>query len=144
MEHKPALYALIRLHAELHYRMQRNALEADRLREDMVHIEAVLKLLAPGFSVTRIASKRKNNPNPLFKRGTTFRAVLDVLREAPEPMTVKEICAALFRSKGVLQPSQIDRERLYGAVNASLDNQEGKVVEGDDGRPRRWTVLQSA
>lgn len=141
MEHKPALYALIRLHAELHYRMQRNAVEADKLREDMIHIEAVLKLLAPGFSVARVASKRKNNPNPLFKRGTTFRAVLDVLREAPEAMTVQEICVALFRSKGVLHPSQIERERLYGAVNASLDNQEGKTVQGDDARPRRWRVV---
>ena len=140
MEYKPALYALIRLHAEHAYRIKANRDEADRLREDMLHIEAVLKLLEPGFSVRRIAAKRKNSQNPLFKRGTTFRAVLDVLREASTPMTAQEIVTALFTSKDVGEPSSQQRDRLYGAVNASLENNLGKTVTADDGRPRRWHV----
>ena len=143
MEHKPALYALIKLHAELGGRIKQNRTEAEALRRDMVHVEAVLKMLEPGFSVRQIAARRKNNPNPLFKRGTIFRAVLDVLRGATEPMTVEEMGAELFRSKGVLEPAQVDRDRMYGAVNASLENHLGKSVVRDDGRPRRWRIMPS-
>ena len=136
MEHKPALYALIRLHADLGGRIKQNAKEATKLRT----VEAVLKLLQPDFNARRIAARRKNNPNPLFKRGTIFRAVLDVLRAAPKPMTVEEIGVALFRSKGVLEPAKAERERMYGAVNASLENHLGKSVARDEGRPRRWRI----
>ena len=61
----------------------------------------------------------------------------------PEPMTVEAISLALFRSKGVLEPSKAERERMFGAVNASLDNHEGKTVAADGGRPRRWSTIAS-
>jgi hypothetical protein len=143
MEHKPALYALVRLHAELGYKIKANRTEADNLRADMQHVEAVLRLLEPGFDTRRIAAKRKNNPNPLYKRGTIFRAVLSILRTAAGPMTADEITLALFKSKGVPEPSREDRRRMWGAVSASLGNHEGKTVEAIEGRPRRWRVILS-
>jgi hypothetical protein len=142
MEHKPALYALIRLHAELHYKIKQNTTEGHALRADMLHVEAVLKLLSPGFNVRTIAAKRKNNPTPLFKRGTLFRAVLGVLREATEPMTADAIGKVLFRSQGVQEPPKDQRARLYGAVNAALENARGKTVERDDSKPRRWSIMR--
>jgi hypothetical protein len=141
MEHKPALYALIKPHADLGGRIKQNRTEVKILRRDMVHVEAVLKMLDPGFSVRSIAARRKNNPTPLFKRGTLFRAVLGVLREAAAPMTADDIGLALFRSRGVEKPPIDQRRRLYGAVNSGLENHRGKMVERDDGSPRRWHVL---
>lgn len=137
----PAVYALLKLHAELGGKIIQNAKEATRLRADMKHVEAVLHLLEPGFNARRIAPRRRYNPNPLFKRGTIFRAVLDALRAAPEPMSADELVTALYRSKGAPEPSRDERRRMYGAVNASLENHAGKTVAGDDGRPRRWSVL---
>ncbi len=140
MDHKPALYALIKLHAEIGGRIKENAKEAIKLREDMIHVEHVLKLLEPGFSVRRIAAKRKNGQNPWFKRGTIFRLVLGVLKDATAPMSGEEIAVALLRSKGITEPSREDRWRLFGTVDSSLRNNEGKSVIGDDGRPRRWSL----
>ena len=136
----PAVYALLNLHAELGGKIKDNAKEASRLRADMKHVEAVLHLLQPGFNARRIAPRRRYNPNPLYRRGTIFRAVLDVLRDAEGPMTVDEIGAALFASKGV-EPSRDERRRMYGAVAASLDNHRGKTVESDDGHPKRWHLI---
>jgi hypothetical protein len=65
--------------ARLLFRASRHPI---KLRADMKHVEAVLDLLQPGFNARRIASRRKYNPNPLFKKGTTFRAVLDAFLEA--------------------------------------------------------------
>lgn len=59
MEHKPALYALMRLHAELGGKIKDNAAEAAKLRASMRHVEAVLHLLEPGFNARTIAARRK-------------------------------------------------------------------------------------
>ena len=56
-------------------------------------------------------------------------------------MTAEQIGMAPFASKGVPEPSQKERERMYGAVNASLENHRGKTVASDDGRPRNWQVI---
>lgn len=50
MDHKPALYALLRFHAEIGGRIKDNKLQALKLIEDMKHVEAVLHMLEPGFS----------------------------------------------------------------------------------------------
>lgn len=143
MEHQPALYALIRLHADLGHQIKANAKEAKRLRQNMKHVEAVLKMLEPGIDTRRIAAKRKNALNPWFKRGTIFRAVLEVLRDSPAPMTGEEISVALLQSKGVSEPSRDQRRHMWGAVSRSLMNNRGKSVIEVEGRPRRWALLRS-
>jgi len=51
MKHRPALYALERLHAELGGKITDNKREAKRLAQAMIHVEAVLKMLEPGYDV---------------------------------------------------------------------------------------------
>lgn len=120
MDHKPALYALLRLHAEIGCRIKENKAQALKLIEDMKHVEAVLHMLEPSFNARTIAPKRRHNPNPLFKRGHIIRAALDVLRGATAPMSVYEIATVLLRSKGVESPTRQETHLMYGAVSALL------------------------
>lgn len=140
MKHKPALFALVRLHGELAGKIKDNAREAQSLRGKMKHVEAVIRLLEPGFDTRKIAVRRRNNQNPYFKRGTVFRAALSVLRTAPAPMTTDEIGVALLRTTGIAEPTRDDVRFMYGAVNTSLIKNEGKTVASDGGRPRRWSL----
>ncbi|MEP5514806.1 MAG: hypothetical protein ABJP87_07675 [Bauldia litoralis] len=132
----------MKLHAELGGKIKDNQREAVKLRADMKHVEAVLHLVKPGFNARQIAPRRRYNPNPLFKRGHVFRAAIEVLKAATGPMTAEEISVALFRSKGVDDPTRDQRRHMYGAVNKSLANNEGKSVEADADRPRRWSLLR--
>src|ERR1700731_2750834 len=116
MEHQPALYALIALHAELGGKIKDNKRQAAKLWSDMKHVEAVLRLLEPGYDTRRIAVRRRYNPNPIFKRGTVFRAALEIMRASGVPMTADEISLALYRSKGVQVPSREDMRHMWGAV----------------------------
>jgi hypothetical protein len=75
------MFALERLHAELGGQVLQNKKEAKRLAQAMVHVEAVLKMLEPGYDVRPIAVRRRK-PNPWFKRGTVFRHALDAIRTA--------------------------------------------------------------
>jgi hypothetical protein len=59
---KHAKFALEQLHAELAGKIGENKREAKRLAQDMVHVEAVLKILVPGYDVRPIAIRRRK-PN---------------------------------------------------------------------------------
>jgi hypothetical protein len=57
----------------------------------MMQVEAVVKMLQPGFNVASIAAKRRNKSNPWFKRGTLFRRAVGRARRAGTPMTAREL-----------------------------------------------------
>lgn len=118
----PALYALERLHAELGGQILDNRKEARRLAQSMKHVEAVLKLLQPGYSVRRIAVRR-NEHNGYFKRGTMFRHAIDVLRKAEKPLTTREIGERMFAAQGVAKPALKDVRTVFGGGSSEPQEQ---------------------
>jgi hypothetical protein len=138
----PTLAALIRLHAELGGKIFENRKEARRLAGDMVHLEAVIRMFDPSFNVRSIAARRRYKGNGLYKRGTLLRHALDVLRAASEPLTSREVVLAMLAAKGVASPTTKQIRDLYGGVQSSLRNYEGKSVERvGEGMPMRWRLM---
>lgn len=135
-----AKFTLEKLHAELGGKIKDNKAEAKRLMESMKHVEAVLKLLIPGYNARSIAVRRRK-PNPWFKRGTVWRSALDVLRQAEKPLSASEIAARMVTAKGVQEPAHKAVRDLEGAVRASLHNHNGKTVTAIGGRPERWKII---
>jgi hypothetical protein len=140
MKHKPAMYALLDLHSTLGGEILRNKDEAEKLRENMQHVEAVIKMLEPTFSLRRIAVKRRA-ANPWFKRGTLYRKALDVLRKADKPMTATELADAVLAAAGI-QPDDRKAVQLLGqGIQASLRNHDGRGVQRtNEGSPARWKL----
>lgn len=139
----PALSSLIKLHAYLGGQIWENRRRAEKLAGDMMHVEAVIKMLNPDFDVRRIAVKRRYKGNPWFKRGTLFRRSLDVLRTATKPLTAREITEAVLAARGVTDATPKEIRDLTGGIQASLQNQKGKTVEiVGEGMPMRWKLRQ--
>jgi hypothetical protein len=136
---KQAKLTLAQLHAELCGKVDLNKKEAATLAESLAHVEAVLKLLDPTYSLRPIAIHRRKL-NPWFKRGTQYRYALDALREAEKPLTTAEIVTRMIAAKGVENPSQADIRVIFGSVRKSLENQTGVTVERYDGRPVKWLI----
>jgi hypothetical protein len=140
-ENHPTLSALRNLHATLAGELLKNRDQADKLREDMKHVEAVIKLIDPSYNLRPIAIRRRKL-NPFFKRGTVFRHAIDVLRTATAPLTAREITLAMLHSAGVSEPDPKAVRDLCGGVQASLVNNAGKVVEKvGEGMPARWKLI---
>jgi hypothetical protein len=55
-------------------------------------------LFDPAYNVLSV--RRRNQRNRWFKRGAMFRAVLDVLKAAEEPLTARAIRAAGLGPQG--------------------------------------------
>jgi hypothetical protein len=139
---KQAVYTLGLLHAELAGKLLANKREAIRLRTAMMQVEAVVKMLQPGFNVASIAAKRRNKSNPWFKRGTLFRSAIDVLRRAGAPMTAREIADALVADKAP-QATRKQAIDLQAAILAALRKRNGGAVVGE-GAPARWRLKGAA
>jgi len=138
-----AKFTLEALHAELAGKVLDNRAEAKKLAEAMRHVEAVLKLIEPGYDVRPIAVRRRK-PKPYFKRGTVFRAALDVLRKAEGPMTAHEITLAMLAAKGVTDAPEKAVRDLEGAVRSALKLHVGGAIKtvGNE-LPARWTLAQA-
>src|SRR6202163_4840204 len=139
---KQAVYTLGLLHAELAGKLLANKREAIPLRTAMMQVEAVVKMLQPGFNVASIAAKRRNKSNPWFKRGTLFRSAVDVMRRAGTPMTAREIADALVADKApeATRKQAID---LQAAILAALRKRDGAMVVSA-GAPARWQLNEAA
>jgi hypothetical protein len=139
---KQAVYTLGLLHAELAGKLLANKREAIRLRTAMLQVEAVVKMLHPGFNVASIAAKRRNKSNPWFKRGTLFRSAVDVMWRAGTPMTAREIADALIADKAP-QATRKQAIDLQAAILAGLRRRNGAAVVGE-GAPARWKLKEAA
>jgi len=138
--HRPAMQTLERLHAELGGQILENKEEAQRLAGQMLHVEAVIKMLDPTYNLRRIAVKRRR-PNPWFKRGTVYRRAVDALRTATEPLTAREITDRLLAAAKVTNPNKAAVRDLTGSVLSSLRNHDGKGVKRtNEGSPAKWKL----
>jgi len=138
---KQAIHTLTQLHAELAGKIEGNRKTGDRLRAQMVQVEAVIKMLSPDFNLGRISPKRRVIGNPWFKRGTMYRSAVDVMRRAGRPMTAREITDAVLNGK-TPTPSRQQAINIQAAIIAALIKRNGKTVIGD-GSPAIWRILES-
>ena len=100
---RPAIQTLERLHAELGGKILENKQEHENLAGQMRHVEAVIKMLDPTYSLRAISVKRRQ-PNPWFKRGTVYRRAVDAMRTATEPLTAREIAERVLAAANVATP----------------------------------------
>ena len=107
------MQTLERLHSELGGPILENKEETQRLAGQMLHVEAVIKMLDPTYNLRRIAVKRRKF-NPWFKRGTVYRRAVDVLRTATEPLTAREIAERVLAAANIIgwQLNRRDPERV--------------------------------
>jgi hypothetical protein len=137
---RPAINTLERLHMELGGQILENRQRYDELSHQMRHVEAVIKMLDPGYNLARITVKRRK-PNKWFKRGTLYRRALDVLRKATDPMTAMELAAAILTAEGIADASKEDAQGVSLGIQHSLKNHEGKGVQiVGESRPARWKL----
>ncbi|HZP75759.1 MAG TPA: hypothetical protein VFB45_06420 [Pseudolabrys sp.] len=138
---KQAKFTLDTLHAELAGKLEAAQEEAGRVREAMHHVEAVLKLLDPSYSLRKISLRRKNK-NALFKRGTFNRHVLTILRSVNAPLTTREVTDRMLAAKGVVEPGQVTLRNTFGSVACALSrfHKSGVVQRAGEGSPKRWRL----
>jgi hypothetical protein len=71
-----------------------------RLTADVAHIDAALKIFAPNFDLRTVRTKAYRAKVSIFRHGDALVQVLDVMREAGEPVTSSQIAQTLLAKLG--------------------------------------------
>jgi hypothetical protein len=119
-----------------------NRQQAENLGQQMMHVEAVIKMLDPAYNLSRITVKRRQ-ANRWFKRGTIYRKALDVLRTAEQPLTATDIAWKVFEAADIKAADKTAAATVAQAVLSSLSKHEGKGVQRtNEGKPAKWKLLE--
>ena len=140
---RPAIATLERLHMELGGKLLENRQMAQELGEQMLHIEAVIKMLDPAFNLARITVKRRK-ANGWFKRGTLYRKALDVLRTAEQPMTATDIARKMLEAHNVKNAGKTEAQIVAQGILRGLLSHNGKGVQNvAEGKPAKWKLKEA-
>jgi hypothetical protein len=126
---RPAIQTPERLHSKLGGKILENKQEHANLAEQMRHVEAVIRMLDPGYSLRAISVKRRT-PNSWFKRGTVYRRAVDVLRGAAEPLTALEIAERVLVAAKVDNPKKAAVADLTGRYWPACGITSGRASSG--------------
>jgi hypothetical protein len=111
---------LRRARSRCHFRLKQAEQSAEGYRTKLADIEARIQAIAPALQLP--VQFRK--PKPVFARGELRRLALDQLREAGEPLSVRDMAWHALAAKGVGFPDW----RTMKATRVRLREVFGRLV----------------
>ncbi len=117
-----------------------------RQRASLVHLDATIRLFAPGLNPDNIPPKRTYRRTRYFAKGELSRAVLDTLRNADgEPIAATAIAAGVITAKGFA----FDDDALAASVTERVLTilrrltKRGTVIKSGASQNAQWTLAAS-
>ena len=97
---------LVAKRGELAGRVERCRQELQRLAEQLVHVDATIRVFDPSYDVKGIRARRQGDRSQRFRSGECQRLVLEVLRDAVEPLSGRTLAQAVLARKGLAGSGQ--------------------------------------
>lgn len=111
------------------------------LREELIHIEAAIRILRPGIDMPKIVPKRVEYRPRFFKRGELARLCSNYMREhAGKTVAVADMLPSAIGDRTV---NTAERYRIAVGVYESLRRMERKGIvtrTGEGWKAARWRL----
>lgn len=119
--------------------LRKSEREAESLRANLTHIEATIKLFKPEWTGNDIRPRKAHRASRWPSRGAGMRAALTILRDAPAPLTTREIVVGALAMHDIPEPEYDEIKLICASFNSSLRNMAAReVIVLVDGHPKRW------
>jgi hypothetical protein len=92
---------LVAKRAELAGEAEDHRRALDRLGKELGHLDATIRLFAPDYDLGGIRARKRRRAHPWFGPGECQRLVLEVLSDAPGPLSDPLVTAAVAARKGL-------------------------------------------
>ena len=122
MKHKPALSALTRLYAELQGELRQARRNEVLIWDEIEHVKAAIRLMDLDFDLASVKPRARQQVNSAVMRGQFFRAAIEVLRQANEPLPTKEIARLI--AHGSVPYETFPLKAASGKLRQSARNDE--------------------
>lgn len=136
---------LVKKRAELAGELQATHERLRELVNQLEHLDATLRIVAPDMEVEAIRPKAFRPPDDWSKRGQMSRLVLSILRTAKEPLTTREIAAQMLLERALdTSDTRMLRTMTKRVATALRDQRDkGRVVSEDGpGTYQLWAVAR--
>jgi hypothetical protein len=114
-----------------------------QLREDIASLDRTIRVFDPTAEPHTIRPILRRKKPTLIPRGQCSRAVLDMLRQAHEPMTAREIAAQLAMRYQIDVSNTDAMKALIAKVRNTLARQKGLASEMR-GDAKAWKLANGA
>lgn len=114
----------------------------ESLEELVRATELLLREADPTWNSSRVKPRRKHSFVSPFGIGEAGPMSLDVLREATEPMTTREIVRAMFALIGLTDYDRDLLDKQANSLGAYLKKYRGDLVESNGAWPQKWWVIR--
>ena len=136
-----AVISLRRKRAEVAGRIDALDDEANELRQDLIHLDAVLHIFDPDGSPLNHKRKRIVRTSGYFRQGEIPTAILDALRKAGRPMTIRELMPIVMAGKVLPEGKAMERTvQLRILQNLKGLQKRGAVERSMTGNVTIWRV----
>lgn len=95
------LKGLVTKRAELAGEIERTQEDLQRMIRDLENLDATIRLFDADYQVEAIKPKTFRPPADWAKRGQMTRIILNVLRQAAEPLTTRDIAFQLMQERAL-------------------------------------------
>ena len=113
-------------------------------RASLTHVDATMRLFDPQLRPEEIRPRRQRTRSAWFRPGECLRLIYDVLREAPEPVTTRELAARIMAVKSIVVSDDRQRELIEKTILASLNRTRETIERIKTAGVVRWQVRQAA
>lgn len=144
IDNKYAVAALVRLRQEIAFRVNEQERETEKARADLVHIDAVIRMIAPSLDIEAIP-ERLRRPRRLeyFSHGEISRRVFDCLRERGGEIAAIDVVRKAMADKGLSFDGDRHTRIEFGrriTMQLNALGRKGKVAKLGFGRSVRWRL----
>lgn len=140
-----AANALVKKRADMLFEITECEKRLDRLRTELIHLDAVLRMFRPDFAAEGLPVRhRRPTKSPYFAHGELTQRIYDMLRERGV-IAGADVAVQAMRDKGMDPDSdpetRTDFVRRVGLQLADMAR-KGKVERIGKGSALRWRIIQ--
>jgi hypothetical protein len=141
--HTVAANALVAKRADILFEIGELEKRVDRLRTELVHLDAVLRIFRPDFKAEGLPVRhRRPTKSPYFAHGEMTKRIFDAMRIGGTVSSF-EIAVRAMRDKGLDpdndKPTRTDFVRRVSLALGDMQR-KGKVEKIGRGRSMRWKL----
>ena len=110
-------------------------------RADLAHLDATIRLFAPNDILEAGQPALRRRYNEWFRPGECRRKIHDVLRDATQPMTTREIVEKIMAARGLSSDDARARELIHKTVLGSLNRATETIKRTQAAGSAAWQAL---
>jgi len=110
-------------------------------RTNLGHLDATMQLFDPDIRPQEIRPRQQRARSAWFRQGECLRRIYDELRDAPHPVTTRELAERIMRAKAIPAADDHRRELIQETVLASLNRAKETVARVETAGVVTWQLI---